>query len=66
MFSPSLSLISGKAINKLTEETFDGRNWQQWSRHRTRQNPWRSGLDDIGTHLALVNDWLKRELKVSV
>jgi hypothetical protein len=38
-----------------------GVSFQRWSRHRTGENPWRPGVDDVSTHLALVSNWLKRE-----
>ena len=62
-FRPALALASNKAIRNLSDATIDGKRFQQWSRHRTGENPWRSGLDNIGTHLLQVNDWLHRELK---
>lgn len=61
-FSPSLALTSGRAIRQLTPLAIDGKQYQQWSRHRTAQNPWRPGLDNICTHLLQVNNWLDREL----
>lgn len=61
-FSPALSLTSGKHIRQLTSVQFDGKAFQQWSRHRTPQNPWRPGLDNICTHLLQVDSWLLREL----
>ncbi|HEY4193938.1 MAG TPA: E2/UBC family protein [Mucilaginibacter sp.] len=61
-FYPSLGLISGKPIGALTPANIDGKIWQRWSRHRTGENPWRPGLDNIGTHIQLVNFWLEREL----
>lgn len=60
-FHPHLSLTCGKGINNLTPRQFDGKDWQQWSRHRTEVNPWRAGLDNIGTHFLLVEHWLRRE-----
>lgn len=60
-FFPALSLISGKAIGRLTPFTLDGKEYQQWSRHRTSENPWRPGLDDVCTHLLQVDSWLERE-----
>jgi hypothetical protein len=62
-FFPALALSSGKAIKQLSACSLDGRQYQQWSRHRTAQNPWRAGLDNICTHLIQVNSWLERELK---
>jgi hypothetical protein len=62
-FLPGLALTSGKAINALTPLALDGKQYQQWSRHRTPANPWRPGLDNICTHLLQVDSWLERELK---
>ena len=62
-FSPALSLKSGKTIGALSGETFDGRNWQRWSRHRTGENPWIPGVDNIERHLLLVREWLDREAR---
>ena len=62
-FFPSLALLSGKGIKQLTFHTLDGKQYQQWSRHRTAANPWRADLDNIGTHLLQVDDWLQRELR---
>lgn len=62
-FFPALSLKSGRQIRQLADDAFDGKTWQRWSRHRTDQNPWVSGLDNIERHLLLVREWLERELK---
>ena len=62
-FLPELVRVDGKSINNLTPHSFDGNNWQRWSRHRTSKNPWRPGIDNIEMHLALVNNWLKREFE---
>ena len=62
-FHPALSRVDGRAIGALADDSFDGENWQRWSRHRTPANPWRPGIDNLGTHFALVQDWLERELK---
>jgi hypothetical protein len=61
-FHPPLSLKSGKAMNALTPLALEGKQYQQWSRHRTAANPWRPGLDNICTHLLQVDSWLCREL----
>lgn len=60
---PPLTLTSGATIGALAADQFDGKNWQRWSRHRTPQNPWRPGVDDLSTHLELVNHWLAREVR---
>lgn len=61
-FLPALALANGKPIAQLTMQPLDGKQYQQWSRHRTAQNPWRPGLDNICTHLLQVDSWLEREL----
>ncbi len=61
-FFPALALSSGRAIRQLSDVQFDGKTYQQWSRHRTNENPWRPDIDGVGTHLLLVRDWLLREL----
>lgn len=63
-FYPGLARIDGKMIKALSTEMIDNRNFQRWSRHRTAQNPWRPGLDDISTHITLVQYWLEREIGV--
>lgn len=59
---PELSKKNGKEIAAMSNDTFDGRNWQRWSRHRTGTNPWRPGFDDISTHMSLINEILAKEL----
>jgi hypothetical protein len=62
-FFPEIKLVNGRMIRALTPLVIDGKQYQQWSRHRTPQNPWRPGLDNICTHLLQVDSWLERELK---
>lgn len=62
-FSPALVRRDGRAIAAVVDDSFDGKVWQRWSRHRTAANPWRPGLDGLATHFALVDDWLARELR---
>ena len=62
-FAPSLALRTGHSIKNLSDTKIDGKSFQQWSRHRTAENPWRPGLDNVGTHLVSVRDWLIKELK---
>ncbi len=62
-FFPKLSRIDGKPIKAIIDDKFDGKKWQRWSRHRTQQNPWRPGVDNLGTHLLLIQEWLRLELK---
>lgn len=59
---PPLALTSGKAIGALSHDSFDGRTWQRWSRHRTRTSVWRPGVDNLESHMALVADWFAKEV----
>ena len=61
-FYPGLSRADGKAIGALSPLEFDGKSWQQWSRHRTAASVWRMGEDNLSTHMTLVADWLNQEL----
>jgi|ERR1035437_3182365 hypothetical protein len=64
-FYPPLHKITGSAIpiRALANQSLLAIIWQRWSRHRTGENPWRPGLDDISTHMQMVNYWMERELK---
>jgi hypothetical protein len=64
-FKPALSRVDGKSINNLTNQPLAGESWQQWSRHRTGQNPWRPGIDNLETHFLLVQYWLCREFETA-
>jgi len=61
-FNVALARTDSRPINNLSTLKICGSNWQQWSRHRTPTNPWRAGIDDVASHLALVDEWLRREL----
>lgn len=62
-FFPALQRADGRPIGKLTNKVVEGKNFQRWSRHRTPQNPWKLGEDDVSSHLAYMNYWLVEELK---
>jgi hypothetical protein len=63
-FFPALSRKDGKAINATqAQQGIDGKTFQRWSRHRTPQNPWKAGQDNIGSHIFLIEDWLEREFE---
>jgi hypothetical protein len=63
-FHPSLARVDGIHIRAIEGTVvIDSLTFQQWSRHRTAANPWRAGLDNISTHLGLVEDWLLREFR---
>ena len=57
---PPLALLSGAMI-ELTQhmETVTGLLFQRWSRHR----PWDAARDTLATHLALVDESLRREVE---
>lgn len=61
-FYPALARNDGKAIRSLVTNDFEGKSWQGWSRHRTANSPWRQSIDNVGTHLMLVDDFLRAEL----
>lgn len=60
-FFPALSRIDGKAINAVSIQPISGITYQRWSRHRTGQNPWREGVDDLSSHMTLVSFWFEQE-----
>lgn len=63
-FYPAISRVDYRPIGALADRIIDGKNWQRWSRHRTASNPWREGIDNLSTHMACVEYWLERELKL--
>jgi hypothetical protein len=61
--SPFLELASGRIIRQTQgRNSVCGLTFQRWSRHRTSQNPWRPGIDNIATHLGVVDECLAREV----
>jgi hypothetical protein len=61
-FFPPLERSDRSPIATISSQPICGETYQRWSRHRTPANPWRPGIDDISTHLTLVDEWLRREL----
>lgn len=63
-FFPPIARVDGKQIGATSASVnIGGANYQRWSRHRTAENPWRPGIDNLATHFHLVVDWLQRELQ---
>jgi E2/UBC family protein E len=61
-FYPAIERADGLAVAAThAKRKIDGKEWQQWSRHRTPQEPWRPGVDCLALHIALVHYWLERE-----
>jgi hypothetical protein len=56
--SPPVSRQDGRPLPNLTLFPFQGREWQQWSRHRLPSNPWNFEFDCVATHFALIEDAL--------
>jgi hypothetical protein len=62
-FFPALHRKDGKPIGALSLAQIDGKNFQQWSRHRTGSNPWRPDIDNLSTHIPLADAWLQLEFE---
>ena len=60
---PALQRLDNKPISAISNDEFDGKQWQRWSRHRTVENPWRPGIDNLATHFGLVESWFSQELQ---
>lgn len=61
-FHPPLARVDGVGIRSLITNDFEGKTWQGWSRHRTANSTWRQGIDNMATHMMLVDDFLTAEL----
>lgn len=61
-FYPELRRKDGQPIGALSPQVLDGKNFQRWSRHRIA-GVWRSGIDNLETHVLSVQAWLIDELK---
>jgi hypothetical protein len=63
-FFPALARKDGKSIGATeSPQQLDGKTFQRWSRHRTSNNPWKPGEDNLGSHIILIEDWLQREFE---
>lgn len=63
-FHPALVRRDGKPIGGTGGgQNIDGVAFQQWSRHRTSNNPWKVGADSLETHVLLIEEWLSREFE---
>lgn len=61
-FYPALQRKDGQPIGALSQQGLDGKIFQRWSRHRNA-GEWRSGIDNLETHVLSVQAWLIDELK---
>ncbi|MDA3939470.1 MAG: hypothetical protein PF693_09200 [Spirochaetia bacterium] len=58
---PDLKRTDNKVIKATSVRmNIGGKGFQRWSRHRTAVNPWRPDLDDISTHMGLVEEWFMK------
>jgi hypothetical protein len=59
--NPTLTLLPNNSQPAQTSGilSFDGLNWQQWSRHLNVGNDWRPGIDGIQSYLQKVNTALR-------
>lgn len=58
---PPLTRRDGQPIAATSQRAIAGVDFQQWSRHRTGENPWREGVDNVCTQLDLADEWFLRE-----
>lgn len=59
--SPPLHRVDKQPIPQLAQQSFAGRSWQRWSRHRSGAVRWRPGIDNLATHIVLVQAVLEAE-----
>jgi hypothetical protein len=63
-FYPPLMRANGVAPQKSDSRVnIDNKSWQGWSRHRTGDNPWIEGEDNLESHYFYMRAWLVDELK---
>ncbi len=61
-FAPSVNRIDGQAIPcTQVRANINGMEFQGWSRHRNSESIWNATVDNVATHLALVDSCLEKE-----
>lgn len=58
---PNLARTDGQPIGALSPLVIENKQYQQWSRHRTANNQWVPGEDNLATHISLMNHSLQEE-----
>ncbi|MFD2582654.1 multiubiquitin domain-containing protein [Pedobacter vanadiisoli] len=58
---PNLVRADRQVIGALSPQIIEGKQYQRWSRHRTPQNQWVPGEDNLATHLELMIHSLREE-----
>jgi hypothetical protein len=62
--TPPVGRRDGRSINNTEgRNSIDGQTWQMWSRHRTPENPWIHGEDDLASHIHYMDAWLAAEFE---
>lgn len=62
-FHPPLVRASGVVPSRSNNRAdIDGKAWHGWSRHRTADNAWTPGEDDLESHYFFMRAWLADEL----
>ncbi len=58
-------LLANRNVPRQSEGrvNIDQKAWQQWSRHRTGDNPWLPGEDNLESHYFYMRAWLADEVK---
>jgi hypothetical protein len=63
-FNPPLARANGAVPQRSDSRVdIDRKSWQGWSRHRTDDNPWVPGEDNLESHYFYMRAWLVDELK---
>lgn len=63
-FYPAITRQDGKAIGATqNRQSIDGKVFQRWSRHYTKENPWVIGEHNLETHIWAIEGWLMREFQ---
>ena len=65
--TPAIARSDGRPIpNANGAQQIDGQTWQFWSRHRTTDNRWIDGEDDLASHIHWMQSWLADEPKRTI
>lgn len=60
---PHLSLQNKQIPATQCTKDICSKSFQRWSRHRTSQNPWRPGEDNIYSQIMLAEEMIEREVQ---
>lgn len=61
---PWLQRSDGRPIPQTQiPQQIEGRCYQRWSRHRSQENPWRPGEDNLESHVHYAQSWFTAEFE---